>query len=378
MNGRPVKTTVTAIQNHFASQVGEALVESRIEGQVRLSTPKASSLGKVVYVNTYGGAGMWQLIKNGTYPPHHAWGCMELARMGYEVVLAEPLPDFNPRRPFPHDLKFWKLIRNWLGPDDILYCGHNVLHWIPLLKKLGVIKCKVVSLLFAREPLAFAKAHDGIIGLNPVAAHHGREMAPSAKVECLGWGVDLTFFPEIEYSPQAFLSCGKTHRDHKTLSQSSHLFEGAIRVISPSLPSQLSWSPKVELITGGRFDDTVTYGELLQNYYAGCSASLIILENDPPQNTAIGFTNLIEAMAMARPVIVTRTGAIPSEIDVEAEGCGIFVPPNDAAALGKAMQFIANNPGQAAAMGRAGRRLCEARYNICRYAEDLHRFFQSL
>ena len=56
---------------------------------------------------------------------------------------------------------------------------------------------------------------------------------------------------------------------------------------------------------------------------------LIILKNDPTQYTAVGFTELLEVMAMARPVILTRTGALPTEIDVEKAGCGLHVPPED-------------------------------------------------
>ena len=87
---------------------------------------------------------------------------------------------------------------------------------------------------------------------------------------------------------------------------------------------------------------------------------------------------MLEAMAMAKPVISTRTGALPGEIDVEKEGCGILVPPNDPAALARAMKTISDDPERAEAMGKAGRRLCENRYNIERYAADLHRFFENL
>ena len=116
----------------------------------------------------------------------------------------------------------------------------------------------------------------------------------------------------------------------------------------------------------------------MNDYYAECAASLIIIKNDPADYTAVGFTNLLEAMAMARPVIVTRTGAVPTEIDVERAGCGLHVPPNDPAALATAIKTLADDPVRAKAMGEAGRRLVETRYNIQRYADDLHNFFELL
>jgi glycosyltransferase involved in cell wall biosynthesis len=81
---------------------------------------------------------------------------------------------------------------------------------------------------------------------------------------------------------------------------------------------------------------------------------------------------------MARPVTITRTGALPSEIDIEGTGCGIFVPPEDADAIAEAINYLGDNPEQAADMGRRGRTLAERYYNIERYATDLYEFFDTL
>ena len=64
------------------------------------------------------------------------------------------------------------------------------------------------------------------------------------------------------------------------------------------------------------------------------------MNNDPTEYTANGFTNLMEAMAVGQPVIVTRTGALPGEIDVEKAGCGIFVPPGNPDALAEAIDTL--------------------------------------
>ena len=123
---------------------------------------------------------------------------------------------------------------------------------------------------------------------------------------------------------------------------------------------------------------SVSYEELIHTHYAGCSASLIILKHDPAEKTAVGFTNLLEAMAMSRAVIATRTGALPTEIDVEAKSCGLHVPSQDPARLARAIDTLAADPSAAAAMGAAGRRLAEKHYNIVRYASELRTFFEQL
>lgn len=352
----------------------------RVEhGFTVLSPAEGRPLRRVLYVNSYGGEAFWKKIKQGTVPPHHLWGCLELARMGYEVALAEPLPDFYlHRNPFPHDFKLFKMIRSWLGADGIVYCGHNVLYWMPFLRMLGAHRCRIVSLLFAREPLDFGGAHSGIIALTGAAAEQARKLAPRAKIAHLGWGADLSVFPSTPYDPSWFLSCGRTLRDHDTLAAAASLSDRPIRIIAPQPSSQIAWPANVQIIANGVSEEALTYAELLHNQYAACSASLIILKEDKAEYTAVGMTNLIEAMAMARPVIVTRTGALPTEIDVERSGCGLAVPPRNPHLLARAIEEIASNPTQAAAMGARGRELCNSRYNIVRYAADLHQFFETL
>lgn len=357
----------------------DGIVERREHGVIVLSPATGRPFRRVIHINSYGGEHIFEKIKAGLLPPHHLWGCFELVRKGYEVALPEPLPDFYLyRNPFPHDFRLLTLARSWLGDDGIVYCGHNVLYWLPMLRRLGALRCHIVSLLFAREPLDWARAHSGIIALNPAAAEQAKKLAPQAKVAHLGWGADLRVFPRIPYRPEWFLSCGITQRDHATLSGAAARVRSRIRVISPTRPAGVTWSDNVWLVTNGNGQEAVSYPDLLSDQYAQCAAVLIILINDPIQYTGVGTTNLIEAMAMGRPVIVTRTGALPTELDVEKEGCGLFVPPGDDRALAQAIERLASDPEAARRMGQRGRELCESHYNIVRYADQLHDFFCSL
>lgn len=357
------------------------IVERTENGLTILSPAGRSPLRRVLFVNSYGGDTVWKEIKLGLLPPHHLWGCIELVRMGYEVGLAEPLAHFDFRRPLPHDFPLLRSVRQWLRPTDILYCGHTLLYWVPLLRRLGIVKCPIVSLTYARETLDFSGAHTGIITLTPAAADEARKMAPRARIAHLAWGCDLNFYPTLGYNPSWFLSCGITHRDLATLSAATARSVYPTRLICSGIPKEIAWPANVTVIDGGRgfnYQKTaVSYHDLIHEHYAGAIASVIVLKNDPQEKTAVGFTNLLEAMAMARPVIVTRTGAVPGEIDVEAAGCGLHVPAEDPAALAAAMDALATDPKAASAMGAAGRQLAEKHYNMRRYARDLHAFFET-
>ena len=362
----------------------DGIVEREEHGMIVLSPARERCFRRILHVNAYGGRYIWNRVKQGLLPGHQLLGCIELARMGYEIALAEPLPDFYwHRNPFPHDLKLLKMVRSWLQPDGIVFCGHNVLYWLPFLKRYGLVRCHVVSLLYAREPLNQSRAHTGIVGLTSAGAEQAKKLAPQVKVANLGWGVDLSFFPKLEYNPEWFFSCGIANRDFKTLASAAAKSSQPIRVISPGPLNGIEWPPNVHLVDGGRgwlIDKTkaITPRDVVRDYFPHSAGALVIMNNDPTEYTANGFTNLMEAMAVGQPVIMTKTGALPGEIDIEKEGCGMFVSPENAEALAEAIDFLGNNPDQAEAMGRRGRALVERRYNIERYARDLHKFFESL
>jgi len=353
-------------------------------GLIVLSPADGAVRRRILHVNSYGGRFVWNQIVNGQLPNHQLLGCVQLARLGYEVALAEPLKHFYLyRNPLPHDLRLLKWVLSWLGKDGILFCGHTLLYWLTALKQLGVVRCPIVSLIYAREELDWAATHTGLLALTPAAFDHAKTIAPRAKTLHLGWGVDLDFFSCIAYQPEWFLSCGIANRDFRTLAAAAAETNANIRVICPGFRSDIQWPAHVDVVDGGAgwltdTTKTITPLDLRRSYFPHSAGTLIVMNADPTEYTANGFTNLMEAMAMGQPVIVTRTGALPGEIDVERHGCGLYVPPNDPGALARAIDTLAHDSPTAKKMGLAGRRLIETHYNIDRCARDLHQFFDSI
>ena len=356
------------------------IAEHCVAGCTVLSLAKGRPRRRLVFINVSGGVQTWRKVKDGVLPSNNLWGCIELVRLGYEVAIVPALPDFYYwRRPLPHDLRWTRITRDWLGADGVVYCAHNTMFWLPLLEHLGILRTRVVGLLYAREPLDWARGYAGIIALTPAAADHARRLAPNAKVGLLAWGVDLGYLPSLSYDPKAFLVCGRTNRDDCTLSLAAAQCGHSVDVIWHDAKEDVTWPQNVRVVPGGPgWDTRLPFPVFLKQYYSGSIASLIVLRGDPLEKTACGFTGLIEAMGMARPVIVTRTGAVPGAIDVEGLGVGLFVPPGDPKALAQAMETIAQDPERAKAMGERGRRLVEEYYNIERFGRDLHAFFESL
>ncbi len=79
--------------------------------------------------------------------------------------------------------------------------------------------------------------------------------------------------------------------------------------------------------------------------------------------------SLLQALAMAKPVVGTTIGGIP-EVVVEAE-TGLLVPPRNPQALARALDRLRANPNYGRELGRRGRELVMARFSLEQMAVEI-------
>jgi glycosyltransferase involved in cell wall biosynthesis len=84
-----------------------------------------------------------------------------------------------------------------------------------------------------------------------------------------------------------------------------------------------------------------------------CRCGLVVLPYLEASQSAL----VAAAYAFCKPVVVTRTGALPEY--VETGETGWVVPPGDAAALARALERALADPARLARMGRSGRAWCQ-------------------
>jgi glycosyltransferase involved in cell wall biosynthesis len=104
----------------------------------------------------------------------------------------------------------------------------------------------------------------------------------------------------------------------------------------------------------------------LRQLYADAAFVVVPLEDTDFQ---AGITTILEAMAMGRAVVCTRTKG-QTDVVVDGEN-GVYVPPADPVALRQAIERLVADPAEAARLGANGRRWVEQHADLDAYVAQL-------
>ena len=161
------------------------------------------------------------------------------------------------------------------------------------------------------------------------------------------------------------VSVGREHRDYATLAAACRELPVQVFIASGSLfsPSATHTQPATwpANVTAG-FADHLT----LRDRYARAAVVAVPLV---PTDFQAGITTILEAMSMARPVVVSAT---EGQRDVVEDGVtGVMVPPGDAGALREAIERLLADPAERARLGANARAAVEERFSLDSYASSL-------
>lgn len=204
-----------------------------------------------------------------------------------------------------------------------------------------------------------------------------RWKVPPERVVFTPFMVDADFFaPDMAKSdsklprpadPAIPMICavGLEFRDYPTLIQAVKGLKVHL-VIAAASP----WSKRADTTAQQEIPENVTVQRFsqyeLRDLYATCRFVVMPLFN---VNFQAGVTAILEAMAMEKAVICSRT---PGQTDVIIEGeTGMYVPAEDPAAMRQAVQTLLDDPEQCAEMGRKGRQRILAEMNLDCYIQRL-------
>lgn len=344
--------------------------------------------------------GRERLMATGEYPSHHLWGADHVPKEKFRVTIIPGAGTGIVNRvgrwlSRVTGYRFGDLDQEWeiwkrRSEIDIVYVAAGFLFFLYILRALRFFRPSIVAWAYTprtRSPSwtlrnfrvsAATRGTDLLLCLTHRAAEAWRPEMPEGVVVQMDWGADMDQFRPGLRDGGFFFGCGKTNRDYAPLLESASRIPAPIHLVvhrefvdGRKLPSNVH-------LEGSSLDAScdrgISYPDLLSRYFHRALAVLIALK--PIPDDASGMTNLLEAMACGLPVIMTRTGAI--DIDIEAEGIGIYVEPGDVSGWASACRWLLEHPAEALAMGDRGRSLVERRYNTRRLGQDLGRVFEEV
>ena len=347
---------------------------------------------KVLLLNNYPMDRSWELWQNGEYPGQHLWGATHLAKHGIEVEIV-PYQTSTLLNKIGRGLGLGDHLDQQLrilfrrSDYDAVYsaCQTNTV-LLALLRSLNLFHKPLIALIhhpFSHpfKDALFLKGHDRLLCLSEkVMEPFAQTPAIHKKMDFIAWGADLPFYdadlPDVVLpgvAPVAHLpvivSAGKTERDHDTLVSACLDLDCALKIYcsAPTAPHQTNLPDRIEIHASQSTHNAVSYQELLTAYR---NAFAIAIPLTKTQNLA-GLTSLLDAMAVGKPVIMTRNPHI--ELDIEKEGIGFCVQPDDVHGWQQAIASLLAHPEEAAAMGDRGRCLCEKKYNLDVFTNALAR-----
>jgi glycosyltransferase involved in cell wall biosynthesis len=175
------------------------------------------------------------------------------------------------------------------------------------------------------------------------------------RVRVIPYGIDSRFYsPDSAPEEDYVLAIGRDRgRDHRTLVEAMRRSDARLRLFAPEdMVDGTSLPPNVELTTE-RIDHP-TYRDILAR------ARVVAVTTTAPRYPS-GQTVVLEAMAMAKPLVVTDSPAMRDYVTPDVEG--VLVPAGDPAAVATAIDELLADDARRRRLGRAGREAVERRFN---------------
>jgi glycosyltransferase involved in cell wall biosynthesis len=191
------------------------------------------------------------------------------------------------------------------------------------------------------------------------------------RLHLLHFGIDAEFWhSDGDAEPDLVLGAGSDrHRDHQLLVEAMR----RLRSRRPSVRLELVTQHAVEVPAQlGQRHASLTHPEMRGAY---SRASVVALALKPNLHLS-GLSVLLEAMACARPVVITDS---PGLHEYVTDGdSGIVVQPGDPDALAAGVGELLADPDRARAIGGAGRAAIRERFTTIRQAERIAEILASV
>jgi glycosyltransferase involved in cell wall biosynthesis len=343
----------------------------------------------VLFANNYDMARARAGWRAGSYPAHHLYGTASLGG-GFDVVdLPFSREDRGARLTRLTRSQFGDLgqqravIKERRGGAVVYGAAAQELRGLVALRAARAFSTPIVGVFHSppapgRYRAGALRGFDRAIALSE---HTRRGMVAAGvapeRITVLAWGADLDFAGFGPRPPAAadapVVATGKTGRDMGTLLAALRATGVPARIYGDrdelagagEIPDHVSIRPvAVGVASGGplRYDAAVT---------ADLRAAALVAIPLSSTDRLTGLTEVVDALACGRPMIVTRTPYF--DFDIEKIGCGWWVAPGDVSGWRERLDAAMADRARLEQMGRAGRAWAEEHLNARGFGEGVRR-----
>lgn len=209
-----------------------------------------------------------------------------------------------------------------------------------------------------------------VVSSRPEGEYYRRVFGwPAHKVAFVPFHTDPAFVKHPVATDEPFaVAAGRTFRDYPTLiAAAAHGLDIPVTIVAGK--GSLGTDPPPAGITA-RYD--IPLPELIALMAKAAIVVLPLTERE----ISTGQSVLLEAMAMGKPVVVTRVNGTVDYIDHMRTG--LLVPPGDSQALAAAINTLARDAALRQRIGEAGRREVLERFLPNHYAHGVARALEEL
>lgn len=199
---------------------------------------------------------------------------------------------------------------------------------------------------------------------------------PDSRARFIWDHTDTAFFSPGAASAQLkkrplVVSVGLEQRDYQTLALATADLDVDVRISGFSEDAAALQRTFPAVMPANMTRKFYTWPELVQLYRDADVVVVSVHEN----RYAAGVQSLMEAMACARPLVVTATAGLASYLDPSAM---LTVPPADAAAMRAAIVTTLGDRQAAGRRAEEGRKIARQRHDIDRYVAEISSLVRGL
>lgn len=234
---------------------------------------------------------------------------------------------------FDEIVKFFSLLMKRKEIDAIWIPHAYYSKWIPILRKLKLIKTPVIVCMHNKNNLrGFIYGCDEIVTINPCLYEQLCGEYPTLKdrihfIPLAPEIIDISDDSSIEKVD--VISIGNTKREFEVLVDAMKSLPFSCRIITQNFYGKKDLPDNVEVV-----NSSISYAECLKQYQ---SAKIIVIPlKKDIANGVFGLTSLVDAFTVGKPIVVTKTRGIG--IPIQDWECGIEV--NDSAEMSGAIKRL--------------------------------------